>query len=190
MSNDNFLVSYLPSSIETIANFGLLNFLKQVVYLYPLQVILSLLRSDWETKYYIIKWVRFGQATLFQYFISKEENVGIYQRYIANMSRIGNGRHDISWRKIGGEIFPQILPKYRRYIEDKSLIFWRYFPSFMQRDLTAQITPVLIRRPRCDSNGNMAIQLPDCSQFFIQWPKLICNGKLTFQRLFWPKFIL
>ena len=55
MSNDNFLVSYLASSIETIANFGLLNFLKQVVYLYPLQVILSLLRSDWETKYYIIK---------------------------------------------------------------------------------------------------------------------------------------
>ena len=133
--------------------------------------------------------------------------------YIGDISCIGRGQHDILWRKIGKEIFPQISPKYRwyissgryirdflkksplvakyrRYIGDKSLIFWRYFPSFMQRDLTAQITPVLIRRPRCDSNGNMAIQLPDCSQFLIQWPKLICNGKLTFQRLFWPKFLL
>ena len=126
---------------------------------------------------------------------------------------IRRSRHDISWRKIRGEIFPQKLPKYRRYIGsgryigdflkksplvakyqryigDKLPIFWRYFPSFMQRDLTAQITLVLIRRPRCDSNGNMAIQRPDCSQFLIQRPKLIFNGKLMFQRLFWPKLLL
>ena len=50
--------------------------------------------------------------------------------------------------------------------------------------------PFFIRRPRCDSNGNMAIQRPDWSQFFIQRPKLIFNCKLMFQRLFWPKFIL
>ena len=110
--------------------------------------------------------------------------------YIGDISCSGRGRHDISWRKIGGEIFPQILPKYRwyiglgryirdflkksplvakyrRYIGDKSSIFWQYFPTFMQRDLRAQITPVLIQQPRCDSNGNMAIQ-----------------------RLFWPKFHL
>ena len=131
--------------------------------------------------------------------------------YIGDISCIRRGRHDISWRKIGGEIFPQISPKYRRYIglgryigdflkksplvakyhryiRDKSLIFWRYFPSFMQRDLTVQSTPVLIRQPRCDSNGNMAIQRPDCSQFFIQRQKLIFNDKLMFQRLFWLKF--
>ena len=79
---------------------------------------------------------------------------------------------------------------YWRYIRDKSSNFWRYFPSFMQRDLTAQITPVLIRRPKCDSNGNTVIQRPDYSQFFIQRSKLICNGKLIFQWLFWPKFLL
>ena len=66
--------------------------------------------------------------------------------------------------------------KYRQNIGDKSPIFWRYFPSFMQHDLKAQITPVLIRWPRCDSNGNMAIQRPDCSQFF--YP----TTKIDFQR--------
>ena len=135
--------------------------------------------------------------------LDKEENVGIYRRYMC----IGRGQHDISWRKIGGEIFPQISPKYwryigdflkksslvvkyQRYIEDKSRIFWQYFPSFMQHDLTAQMTPMLIRRPICDSNGNTEIQRPNCSQFFIQRPKLIFKDKLMFQWLFWPKFLL
>ena len=85
-----------------------------------------------------------------------------------------------------GEIYRRFLQK----IGNKLPIFWKYFPSFMQHDLTAQITPVLIRRPRCDSNGNMAIQRPDCSQFLIQRLKLFFNDKLMFQRLFWPKFLL
>ena len=118
-----------------------------------------------------------------------------------DISCIGRRRHDISWRKIGEEIYSVNIAKisaiyrryigsgryigdffkksplvaknrryigdisviYRWYIGDISVIFWWYFPSFMQRDLTAQITPVLIRRSRCDSNGNMAIQRPDCS---------------------------
>ena len=98
---------------------------------------------------------------------------------------IGSGRYI-------GDVLKKspLVAKYWRYTGDKSLIFWQYFPFFMQRDLIAQITPVLIRLPRCDSNGNMAIQRPDCSQFFIQRPKLIFNSKLMFQRLFWPKFLL
>ena len=36
---------------------------------------------------------------------NKEENIEIYRRYIADISCIGRGRHDISWRKIGDEIF-------------------------------------------------------------------------------------
>ena len=115
--------------------------------------------------------------------------------YMGDISCIGRGRHDISWRKIEGEIFMQILPKYRRYIgsgryigdflkksplvakyrrfiSDILPIFWRYFPSFMQRDLTAQITLVLIRLPKCDSNGKMAIQLPKCDS----------NGNMTIQQ--------
>ena len=77
---------------------------------------------------------------------------------------------------------------YQRLIDDKLPIFLRYLPFFMQRDLKAQITPMLIRQPRCDSNGNIAIQWPDCSHILIQWPKLIFNGKIMFQLLFWPKF--
>ena len=38
--------------------------------------------------------------------IIMEENIGIYRRYIADILCIGRGRHDISWRKIGEEIFP------------------------------------------------------------------------------------
>ena len=157
-----------------------------------------------------------------------EENIGIYRRYIADITCIERSRHDISWRKIGEEIYSvniakisaiyrryigsgryigdflkkaplmaknrwyigDILEIYRWYIGDISLIFWWYFPSFMQHDLMAQITPVLIWRPRCNSNGNMAIQRSDCSQFFIQQLKLIFNSKLIFQRLFWSKFLL
>ena len=55
------------------------------------------------------------------------------------------------WRYIGsrryiGDFLKKLhlVAKYRRYIGDKSPIFWQYFPSFMQHDLTAQITPVLI----------------------------------------------
>ena len=137
-----------------------------------------------------------------------EENIGIYRRYI--VYREGSTRYfmEKNWRwdisvniaKISaiyrfGEIYrrffqkiasgSKISAKYRWYIGNKSSIFWRYFPSFMQCDLTAQITLLLIRRPRCDFNGNMAIQRPDYSQFFIQRPKLIFNGKLMFQWLFW-----
>ena len=133
---------------------------------------------------------------------NKEENVGIYRRYI--MYREGSTRYFVKKNRRGdisiniGDIsvridISEIFWKNRLWwqnIGDISLIFWWYFPSFMQRDLTAQITPVLIWRPRCDSNGNMTIQRPDYSQFFIQRPKLIFNGKLMFQRLFWPKFIL
>ena len=88
-------------------------------------------------------------------------------------------------------------------ISDKSVIFRKnhlerqlianFFtknrPS-LQRDLTAQITPVLIRRPNLNLNGNKEIQWPDCSQIVIQRPKLNFNGNLRFQRLFWPKFRL
>ena len=145
--------------------------------------------------------------------LTNEENVGIYRQYI--LYREGSTRYFVekNWRgdistniaKISAiyqleEIYRRffekiassgkISAKYRRNIGDKSSIFWQYFPSFMQRDLMAQITLVLIRQPRRDSNGNMVIQRPDCSQFFIQWPKLIFNSKLMFQRLFWPKFLL
>ena len=40
--------------------------------------------------------------------------------YIEDILCIEKGRYDISWRKIGGEIFPQISPKYRQYIDDIS----------------------------------------------------------------------
>ena len=104
----------------------------------------------------------------------------IYCRYV--VYRKGSTRYFLEKNRRGdiSANIAKISAIYWRYIRDKSLIFWRYFPSFMQHDLMAQITPVLIRRPKCDSNGNMAIQRLDCSQFFIQWPKLICNGKLTF----------
>ena len=117
-----------------------------------------------------------------RYFVEKNRRGDIstkYQRYI------GLGRYIGDFLKKSS-----LVTKYRWYIEDKSSIFWQYFPSFMQRDLTVQITSVLIRRRRCNSNGNMAIQRPNCSQFFIQLPKLIFYGKLMFQRLFWPKFLL
>ena len=123
--------------------------------------------------------------------VPNEENVGIYRRYI--VYREGSTRYfmeknrrgdiyakmakisviyqlgEINWRfceKIASS--GKISTIYRRLIGDKSSIFWRYFLFFMQRDLMAQIMPILIWQPRCDSNGNMAIQRPDCSQFFIQ----------------------
>ena len=124
---------------------------------------------------------RFGEIyrRFFQKIVSGGKKSMIYRRYIGDISVRGDiseifSKNRLRWQKIG----------------DISLIFWWYLPSFMQCDLTAQITPVLIRRPRCDSNGNMAIQRPDCSQFFIQRLKLIFNSKLMFQRLFWPKFLL
>ena len=56
----------------------------------------------------------------------------------------------------------------------------------LQCDLTAQITPVLIRRPNLNFNGNKEIQRPDCSQIVIQRPKLNFNGNLRIQR---PNFV-
>ena len=98
-------------------------------------------------------------------------------------------------------------------IVDFLAIFGEKSPLSLQRDLTAQITPVLIqrpdlnpnvnkeiqrpnwfqiviRRPDLNPNVNKEIQRPDCFQIVIQRPKLILNGNLRFQRLFWPKFHL
>ena len=92
-------------------------------------------------------------------------------------------------------------------------IFSEKSPLSLQRDLTTQITPVLIRRPDLNPNVNKEIQRPDGFQIVIQWPylnpnvnkeiqrpdcfqtviqrpKLNFNGNLRFQRLFWPKFRL
>ena len=69
-------------------------------------------------------------------------------------------------------------------------IFSEKSPLSLQRDLTTQITPVLIRRPDLNPNVNKEIQWPDCFQIVIQRPKLILNDNLRFQRLFWPKFHL
>ena len=81
-------------------------------------------------------------------------------------------------------------PIYRRYIADFLAIFGEKSPLSLQRDLTAQITLVLIQRPDLNPNVNKEIQRPDCFQIVIQRPKLILNGNLRFQRLFWPKFHL
>ena len=104
-----------------------------------------------------------GVDTIFHGEKSERRYFRKYRRYI------GDGRYI-------GDFFKKspLVAKNRWYIGDISLIFWWYFPSFMQ----------------CDLNGNMTIQQPDCSQFFIQRLKLIFNGKLMFQRLFWPKFLL
>ena len=110
---------------------------------------------------------------------TKEENVWIYRRYTVYRERSTryfmekNQRGDIYVKiaKIStiyrlGEINWRFCEKIA-YGGNKSSIFQRYFLSFMQSDLMAQITSMLIRRPRCDSNGNIAIQRPYCSQFFI-----------------------
>ena len=50
---------------------------------------------------------------------SKEENVAIFRRYIAEISRVGGYRHDISWRNIGPAIFRHLsreIADFSRYI--------------------------------------------------------------------------
>ena len=99
------------------------------------------------------------------------------------------------------------------FIADFLVIFSEKSPLSLQRDLTTQITLVLIRRPDLNLNVNKEIQWPDgfqiviqrpylnpninkeiqrpdCFQTVIQRPKLNFNGNLRFQRLFWPKFRL
>ena len=76
------------------------------------------------------------------------------------------------------------------FIIDFLAIFSEKSPLSLQRDLTAQITPVLIQRPDLNPNGNKETQRPDCFQIVIQRPKLNFNGNLRFQLLFWPKFRL
>ena len=90
-------------------------------------------------------------------------------------SRIGAKRHDISRRYAGGEIFRKKSPKNRWFgdFKEKSSLS-------LQRDMTAQITPMLIQWPDLNLNGNKEIQRPDCSQIVIQQPKLNFNGNLRF----------
>ena len=98
-------------------------------------------------------------------------------RNIADISRIGDEWNDFSWRYVGGAIFCQksaiyrqlvinrrfiqkvawealLLPIYRRYIVDFLAIFSEKSPLSVQRDLTTQITPVLIWRPDLNPNVN------------------------------------
>ena len=89
-----------------------------------------------------------------------------------------------------------IYSKNRRFIPKiaweaiLSPIYGKKSPLSLQRDLMAQIKPMLIRQPNLNPNVNKEIQRPDCFQIVIQWPKLNFNGNLRFQRLFWPKFRL
>ena len=101
-----------------------------------------------------------------RYFVEKNRrrDISINIAKISMIYRLGEIYRRLFEKIASGS---KISAKYRWYIGNKSSIFWRYFPSFMQCDLTAQITLLLIRRPRCDFNGNMAIQRPYCSQFFI-----------------------
>ena len=92
--------------------------------------------------------------------LTNKENVGIYRQYILYWEGSTryfvekNRRGDIStniakisaiyqleeiYRRLFEKIASggKISAKYRRNIEDKSSIFWQYFPSFMQRDLMA-----------------------------------------------------
>ena len=57
----------------------------------------------------------------------KEENIEIYRRYIGDISCIGRGRHDISWRKIKSRYFR----KYRQNIGDIQAIYRRYIADFL-----------------------------------------------------------
>ena len=55
---------------------------------------------------------------------SKEENVAIFRRYIAEISCIGGYRHDISWRNIGLVIFQdksREIDNILRYIGDLAI---------------------------------------------------------------------
>ena len=89
-----------------------------------------------------------------------------------------------------------IYSKNRRFIPKiaweaiLSPIYGKKSPLSLQRDLMAQIKPMLIRQPNLNPNVNKEIQRPDCLQIVIQRLKLILNGNLRFQRLFWPKFSL
>ena len=58
-------------------------------------------------------------------------------------------------------------PVNRRFIGDISPIFGEKSPLSLQRDLTAQITPVLIQLPDLNPNVNKEIQWPDCFQIVI-----------------------
>ena len=63
---------------------------------------------------------------------SKEENVAIFRRYIAEISCIGEYRHDISWRNIGPTIFQdksREIGNILRYISDLA-INRRFFPIY------------------------------------------------------------
>ena len=51
---------------------------------------------------------------------TKEENVAIFRRYIAEISCVGRYRHDISWRNIGPAIFRHLsreIADFSRYID-------------------------------------------------------------------------
>ena len=65
------------------------------------------------------------------YVVTKEENVVIFRRYIAEISCIEGFPHDISWRNIGPTIFQYLsreIANFSRYrwFGDKSTIFFRY----------------------------------------------------------------
>ena len=66
------------------------------------------------------------------YVVTKEENVAIFRRYIAEISCIEGFRHDISWRNIGPAIFQYLsreISDFSRYIGDLAInrrFFFRY----------------------------------------------------------------
>ena len=100
--------------------------------------------------------------------------------YIGDISPIYRVSRGVDTIFRGEKLEGRYFRKYRQNIGDISV---RGDMSEINRPFFCDISPPscnVIWWPRCDSNGNMAIQ----------WPKLIFNGKLMFQRLFWPKFHL
>ena len=131
------------------------------------------------------RYIMYREAST-RYFVEKNRRGDIFRKY---RRYIGLGRYIGDFLKKS-----PLVTKYWWYIGDVSEINRRFFCDISPPSCN------VIWRPRShpcwsngldvDSNGNMEIQRLDYSQFFIQRPKLIFNGKLMFQQLFWPKFLL